>query len=122
MGNQNKDGERLLEFADNFDMVLGDMFFKKDLVKLITLKSAGNSSMIDYVVVKKELIKRIRDVKVIPGEECFSQHRLLVIDLVLKNIPIFCGTSIESTVCLCVAARMWVMSSSWLLFALCCAV
>ena len=122
MGNQNKDGERLLEFADNFDMVLGDMFFKKDLVKLITLKSAGNSSMIDYVVVKKELIKRIRDVKVIPGEECFSQHRLLVIDLVLKNIPIFCGTSIESTVRLCVAARMWVMSSSWLLFALCCAV
>ena len=35
------------------------------------------------------------------------------------HLPGFLGTSIELAVCLCVSAREWLMSSSWLLFALC---
>ena len=40
-GIQNKDGERFLEFADRFDMVVGNTFIKKDSEKLITFKSSG---------------------------------------------------------------------------------
>ena len=42
---------------------------QKKLKKLITFKFGGNSSVIDYVVVNKKLMKRARDVMVIPGEE-----------------------------------------------------
>ena len=56
-------------------------FFQKNSEKLITFKSSGNSSVVDHVVVKKEMMKVIGDEKVIPGEECFSQHRLFVMDL-----------------------------------------
>ena len=44
---QNKDEGRLLEFADSFDVVVGDMFIKKDSEKLITFKSGGKSSVIN---------------------------------------------------------------------------
>ena len=56
---QNKDGKRLLEFADSFDMVVGNKFFNKNLEKLMTFKSDGNSFVIDLVVVKKEVMKRV---------------------------------------------------------------
>ena len=62
-----------LDFVDNFDMVVGNTFFKKDSEKLITFKSGVSSSVIDCVVAKKELMKRVGDVK-IPGEERFSQN------------------------------------------------
>ena len=67
------DRERLLEFADRFDIKVGNTFCKKDIKNLIIFKSGGNSSVIDYVVVKKKMMKRIRGVKVILGEECFPK-------------------------------------------------
>ena len=80
-GIRNIDGRRLLEFADNFGMVVGNAFFKKDSEKLITFKYGGNSSVSHKVVVNEEVIKRVKDVKIIPSEECFLQHILLVMDL-----------------------------------------
>ena len=62
-------------------MVVGNVFSKKKLEKLVISKSGGNSYVIGYVVVKKELMKRVWDVNVAPGEECFSQQRLLLMDL-----------------------------------------
>ena len=55
MGIQNKDNARLLEFADSFNMIVGNTLFIKDREKLITLKCGGNSYEFDYVVVKKEV-------------------------------------------------------------------
>ena len=36
--------------------------------------------MLDYILYKKEMLRQIKDVKVIPSEECFTKHRLLVAD------------------------------------------
>ena len=47
----------------------------------------GNSSVIDYVVVKKEVMKRVKDVKGILVDEYFVQHRLLVMDMAWENEP-----------------------------------
>ena len=77
-GIRNNDGE--IKILRIFKMVVSDTFFKKDSKKLITFRSGVNSSVIVYALVKKELMKRVKDVKVIPGEECFSQHRLLVMN------------------------------------------
>ena len=47
-GEHNRDGERILEFADSLDMVVGNFFFKKDDKKLITYKSGNCATVIDY--------------------------------------------------------------------------
>ena len=39
MENQNSDGERLMEFADSFDMVVVNVFFKINSEKLIIFLS-----------------------------------------------------------------------------------
>ena len=81
----NRDGERILEFADSLDMVVGNTFFKKDDEKLITYKSGNCTTVIAYAVVQKEVMKKVKDIKVIPEEKCFSQHRLLIMDLLLEH-------------------------------------
>ena len=43
-GECNGEGERILEFADSLDMVVGNTFFTKDDEKLITYKS-GNCAL-----------------------------------------------------------------------------
>ena len=84
-GERNRDGERILEFADSLDMVVGNTFFKKDDEKLITYKSGNCATVIDYAVVQIEVMKKVKDIKVILGEECFSQHRLLIMDLMMEH-------------------------------------
>ena len=66
-------------------MVVGNTFFKKDDKKLIIYKSGNCATVIDYAVVQKEVMKKVKDITVIPGEECFSQHRLLIVDLMMEH-------------------------------------
>ena len=84
-GELNRDGERILEFADSLDMVVGNTFFKKDDEKLITYNSGNCATVIDYAVVQIEVMKKVKDIKIISGEECFSQHRLLIMDLMMEH-------------------------------------
>ena len=53
----------------------------------IVMYESGNSStqMIDYVLDRKSNRKLVRDVKVIAGEECAPQHKLVVCDLNIKS-------------------------------------
>ena len=48
---------------------------------LISDKSDEYLPVIDYVLVQKNAIKEIGGVQIIPGEECFTQHRPLVTNL-----------------------------------------
>ena len=54
---------------DSLDMVVGNTFFKDD-EKLIIFNSGNCAIVIDYAVVQKEVIKKVKDIKVIPEEEC----------------------------------------------------
>ena len=78
LGKHNRDRERILAFADSLDMVVGKTFFKKDDKKLITLKSGNCATGSDYAVEQKEAMKKVKDLKVIPREECVSEHILLI--------------------------------------------
>ena len=58
-------------------MVLVNTFFTKNEEHLVTYKSGGHSSEIDYMMVKGQGQARVKDCKVIPGEPAVTQHRLL---------------------------------------------
>ena len=85
-GMRNPEGERVLEFAMSCELVVANTCFMKRDNHLITYQSGGASTQIDYILLRKGFRKQVTDVKVIPGEECASQHRLLVCDFKI-NIP-----------------------------------
>ena len=51
----------------------------------MTYESGGVSSVVDYVLARKNDMKDVKDVKMIPGEECVSQHKLVVMDMRIKR-------------------------------------
>ena len=73
-GIRNKEGENILEFAVAHNLFIGNSCFTKKDSHLIMYQSGGNSSQIDYVLVRKSDLKLVRDIKVIPGEEVLTQH------------------------------------------------
>ena len=77
-GERNAEGGRILDFAVAHDLVIGNTLFEKRDSHLITFDSGENQTQIDYFLIRRRLRKYIRDIKVIPGEECLKQHRLLV--------------------------------------------
>ena len=75
----------ILELAIALALVVSNLGFKKRPSHLITFESGGNRSQIDYILCRKQNFKLIIDVKIITGEECVTQHKLLVSDLWLKT-------------------------------------
>ena len=57
---------------------VGNTWFIKRDSHLVTYQSGDFRTQIDY---PKHFRKSVTNIKVIPGEECASQHRLLVCDL-----------------------------------------
>ena len=80
-GVRNAEGERILEFGLALDMVVCNTLFNKHSSRLITYSSGGVNTQIDYMLMKTRDKMILKDVKVIPGEEVFTQHKLVVCDL-----------------------------------------
>ena len=82
-GNRNVEGEMLLEFADAMNLVLANTCFKKNEGKLVTYESGGCRTVVDYILIRKNERRMVRNVNVIQGESCITQHKLLlcVLDL-----------------------------------------
>jgi len=77
-GVRNLEGEMLLKFADSKEMFVANTWFEKELSKKITYESGDCRSVIDYVLMRQSERKFVVDVKVIPGEPCILQHKLMV--------------------------------------------
>ena len=75
------EGERILEYALAFDLLLGNTCFKKRDSHLITY------TQIDFILFRRTMRKLITGVKVIPGEEVALQHQLLVCDMRIDVPP-----------------------------------
>ena len=80
LGKRNHEGERLLEFAVANELVVGNSWFKKKFKHLVTYQSEDCKTQIDYILYKRSFRKMVSNVKVIVGEECATQHRLVVGD------------------------------------------
>ena len=59
--------------------------FQKRKSRLVTFRSGETETMVDYILVNNKYRSSAKDVKVIPGEEIVSQHRLLLMDMVLRK-------------------------------------
>ena len=81
------EGERILEYALAFDLLLGNIYFKKRDSHLITYKSGNTATQIDFILFRRTMRKLVTDVKVIPGEEVALQHQLLVCDMRIDVPP-----------------------------------
>ncbi|XP_047024179.1 craniofacial development protein 2-like [Helicoverpa zea] len=77
-GNINPEGENILQFALTHDLAIVNTFFSKRPEHLVTYKSGGACTQIDYILTDRHRLKTFRDCKVIPGEPLTSQHRVLV--------------------------------------------
>lgn len=62
-------------------------FFKKRNSHLATYTSVGRLTQIDYWFIGRCNLKLVMDAKVIPSKTIASQHRLLVLDLLLNLCP-----------------------------------
>ena len=78
------DGEHLLEFAESLDFVICNSLFKKRKSHLVTYSSGGAQTQIDYILTRLKDRKLLKDVKLVPREECVSQHRLLICSTVIR--------------------------------------
>ncbi|XP_071738793.1 uncharacterized protein [Rutidosis leptorrhynchoides] len=84
-GVRNEEGLSILEFTVAHDLAVVNSFFKKRDAQLATFHSGGHSTQIDYLFIRKGDLRTCRDCKVLTALTCSSQHRLLVMDLVLQR-------------------------------------
>ena len=64
-------------------LAISDTLFCKNKSRLITFLSGGNHTEIDFILVKRAQLKKIKDTKVLISKECIMQDKLLVWDLVV---------------------------------------
>ena len=81
LGERNEEGDRVVEFANTFDLVIANTWLTKTRNQLITFKSGNSESQIDYILTNRRSLKDIINCKTIPGEAVVSQNRLAVVDL-----------------------------------------
>ena len=77
IGKRNVEERRLLKFCDEKELCVANAWFKKEQRK-ITYRMGGNETDFDFVLVRKNYRKYLKDVKAIPWE---LQHRLVVTDI-----------------------------------------
>ena len=49
IGERNEEGDRVVEFANTFDLVIANTWFTKTRNQLFTFKSGNSKSQIDYI-------------------------------------------------------------------------
>ncbi|XP_071720749.1 uncharacterized protein [Rutidosis leptorrhynchoides] len=82
---RNEEGRSILEFAVAHDLVVANSFFRKTEAQLATFHSGGHSTQIDYLLLRKGDLRACRDCKALTTWTCSTQHRLLIMDLVLQR-------------------------------------
>ncbi|XP_016558067.1 uncharacterized protein LOC107857746 [Capsicum annuum] len=84
-GKKNGEGVALLDFARAFGLVVVNLNFPKKEDHLITFQSASVKTQIDFLLLRNEDRAMCKDCKVIPSEHLSTQHKLLVMDLIIKK-------------------------------------
>ncbi|KAH1221829.1 Craniofacial development protein 2 [Glycine soja] len=85
LGEMNGEGKSILEFSEALDLSIANTWFKKREEYLITYKSGGTCSQIDFFLIRKSDRKYCLNCKVIPGESLTTQHRVLVMDVRIRD-------------------------------------
>ena len=81
LGTQNPEGESILQFAEAENLVVANTWFQKKDEHKVTYSSRGKKTQIDYILVRREKLKHLKNCKALPAESETTQHRLLVADV-----------------------------------------
>ena len=84
VGEKNEEGERITDFAMAFHLSIVNTFFEKRPTHLVTYKSGGRQSQIDFLMCRRQQLNEVKNCKVINGESVAAQHRVLVLDWEIK--------------------------------------
>lgn len=77
---RNGNGQRLIEFCIENDLLVGNSFYPHKRIHKITFSSQDRNSIIDYFVYDRSVRQYLMDIKVIRGAEIGSDHLLLIAD------------------------------------------
>ncbi|XP_070045939.1 uncharacterized protein [Nicotiana tomentosiformis] len=83
-GDRNGGGTSLLEYAKAFELVIANSCYPKKAEHLITFRSTVAKTQIDYLLLRKCDRGLCTDCKVIPSENCTTQHMFLIMDLEIR--------------------------------------
>ncbi|XP_029639670.1 craniofacial development protein 2-like [Octopus sinensis] len=76
-GSRNEEGRRLMKFCDTRGLLVY-INFRKPANHLINYQSCGRTSQIDYILTKHRDKCMPVNTKSVLGEECTTQHKLVV--------------------------------------------
>ncbi|XP_064078491.1 uncharacterized protein LOC135195917 [Macrobrachium nipponense] len=82
---RNEDGDYLLEMAQSFELVCMNTWFQKLDKFLISYESGGVQSQIYYILVRGANKSNVTSCKVMLGEVCVKQLRLVVMDFKMRG-------------------------------------
>ena len=68
-----------------YDLAICNAFFQKKEEHIITYRSGTWQSTIDYILVRRQSLRFIKDCKVIPGKTVAIQHRPLIFEMELEK-------------------------------------
>ena len=78
VGENNKEGEMVTDFAMAFDLSIVNTFFEKRPDHVVTCKSGGRQSHIDFLMCRRQQLNEVKNCQAINGESVAAQHRVLV--------------------------------------------
>jgi endonuclease/exonuclease/phosphatase family metal-dependent hydrolase len=83
----NNDGERILQLSIANQFVIANTKFKHKEIQLYTREepSRNERSTIDYIIVTRNTMKKVRDARVKRGPEIGSDHYLLILEKVIES-------------------------------------
>ena len=84
VGEKNEEGDSVTDFAMAFYLSIVNTFFEKRPNHLVTYKSGGRESQIDFLMCRRQQINEVKNCKVINGESVAAQLRVLVLDWEIK--------------------------------------
>ena len=71
----------MLHLAQAFDLAIVNTLYSKRREHLLIYKCGVNATVIDYIMVRREYLRELKNCKVIPGEAVATQHRMLVMEM-----------------------------------------
>ena len=81
----NDEGRAVLECAQMYDLANCNTFFQNKYEHMITYRSGTRQSTIDYILVRRQSLRFVKDSKVIHGEAVSTQHRPLILEMELEK-------------------------------------
>ena len=82
-GTRNKEGSMVVNFWENMDLAIINIYIKKKHKHRVTYKSGGKSAQVDYVMSRRRNLKKMCDCKVTVNECVAKQHHMVVCKVTL---------------------------------------